>query len=239
MKIHITVLRRTGPALIGLALVILPRSLYAQAGSVAQPASSGVSQEKLLEDIGSTNGLVRVDAAILLEHRQGQMIRKLLAILDSPIPDEQKMDAAVILGACRERRAVPFLVNHLDWNFNLHTNTLAYDAYIKSSGAYFTGGHDTRNVGEVDVRSVLTNPVLLSLNYIGIFAIPALLDKLSQSDNPSVSNDCVFTCIAIEGTAVTQFRLERLLQKETDSKKKERIQTALEMLKEFKIPEPF
>ena len=81
--------------------------------------------------------------------------------------------------------------------------------------------------------------MLLSLNYIGIFAIPALLDKLSQSDNPSVSHDCVFTCIAIEGTAVTQFRLEGLLQKETDSKKKERIQSALEMLKEFKIPEPF
>jgi hypothetical protein len=234
MNTHRTIRSLTTQALIALALVVRPHSIYAQAGAGEPAANTNnvVPQEKLLEDIGSTNGLVRLDAAIQLNRQRGQLIRKLLAILDSSMPDESKMDAAVILGDYGAPQAIPFLVNHSDWEVNLQTNNTARDAYFESFGGLEMFRVRSREpIGEVNVKDAMESPVTRALLMIGSRALPALLDKITQSDNERLRGTSVIICDEIEGNEVTQFRLQGLLQKETDSKKKERIQSALDILK--------
>ena len=64
-------------------------------------------------------------------------------------------------------------------------------------------------------------------------AVPALLDKITQTDDTNIIRKCVSICQAIEGSEVTQFRLRGLLDKETDPKIKARIQSALDALKKL------
>jgi HEAT repeat protein len=231
MNVHRTILRRTAQVLIMLALICRQHSIYAQAGAVAQPNTKDVSKEQFLEDISSTNARVRLDAAFQLDHQRTQLISKLMAILDSPIPDERKMDAVVILGEYRASEAIPLLVNHLlEWQTNLFYNRAALGAYIDGVKGAWTNAAEERVVA-----GVTQDPVGIALIDIGPRAVPALLDKISQSDDENILGECAHICVEIEGKDVTQFQLQGLLQKETDSKKKERIQSALDILKEFNL----
>ena len=212
-----TILNLTAQALFALSLVSWPHSLYAQAGAVEKPVNNEVPQEKILEDIVSTNARVRLDAAIELDNQRAQMIRKLLAIINSTNSVNVKIDAVVVIGEYRVSEAAPILVRHFEWDWF----------------SEFT-----------PIKPIMTkedwaerNPVMIALVKIGMPAIPALLDKITQTDDARITFDCVTICNAIEGTEVTQFRLQGLLDKSADSKEKERIQSALDMLKDMKIPE--
>src|ERR1039457_2501521 len=83
------------------------------------PANDVVTQAKLLEDLVSTNARVRLEAAMLIDRQQEQMLDNLAVILKMPIPDDQKMDAAALLGENKSSFAIPYLVNHLEWEDNL------------------------------------------------------------------------------------------------------------------------
>lgn len=61
-------------------------------------------------------------------------------------------------------------------------------------------------------------------------AIPALLDRIAQTDDPDLVGRYVVICERIEGPEVTQFRLHGLLEKEKDLQNKKRIEAALEIL---------
>lgn len=230
------VLTRSARVLTALALILLSQSLYAQAGTVAQPANNAAAQEKILEDIVSTNAQVRLDAAVRIETQREQMLDNLAVILKMPIPDDQKMDAAIILGLNRSYGAIPYLVNHLEWQNNLMADRAAWTAYMGNVDRPPRTNYIVP-LAESTVEEMLrVRPVSGPLSHMGAKAIPALLDKISQSDNELIIGECDNICVQIEGDGivaaeVTQLRLQDRLQKETDPKKKERFQTALDILK--------
>jgi hypothetical protein len=234
-------LTRRAQVLIAFGLIFHSHDIHAQAGAVAQPANKGVSQEKLLEDIVSTNARVRFDAAMQIEGQQDQMLANLAALLKSPISDDRKMDAAAILGENKSSYAISYLVNHLEWQTNLISNPAAHSNFY---GDLFSSWIPLTNPSghQSDLSALIrTVPVTRSLARIGVDAIPALLDRISQSDDEGIIETCDNTCIVIEGggniaAEVTQLRLQDRLQKETDPKKKERFQTALDILKKIWPP---
>ena len=142
-------------------------------------------------------------------------MHKLMAILDSNNSDKAKVDAAIVLGEYRATEAVPVLLRHLELD-------------EVSRGGFFNGRIREE---ELEEKSA---PVTIALEKIGMPAIPALLNKITQTDDAKIAEKCVSICQTIEGQEVTQFRLQGLLQKETDQKKKGRIQSALEALKNLK-----
>ena len=289
MNAHRTILSPTAQVLIALGLVVRPHSICAQGGSI-QISDDGL-QKILLEhldstdarvrfdaamqlegqrvqsmsnllvilnspipddrkmetaatfaDLVSTNARVRFDAAMQIEGQQDQMLANLAALLKSPISDDRKMDAAAILGENKSSYAISYLVNHLEWQTNLISNPAAHSNFY---GDLFSSWISLTNPSghQSDLSTLIrTVPVTRSLARIGVDAIPALLDRISQSDDEGIIEICDNTCIEIEGggnvaAEVTQLRLQDRLQKETDPKKKERFQIALNMLKQLKLLE--
>jgi hypothetical protein len=235
MSIYAMLLTRRAQVLIAFGFIFHYHAIYAQAGAAAQPPSSVAIQATLYDDIISTNARVRFDAAIQIEGQQEQMLDNLAAILKMPIPDDQKMDAAAILGENRFTPAIPYLVDHLEWQTNL-INPAAHSAFY---GDLYSAPTKLSNLSgyKRDLSDLIyTSPVTGSLSRIGVPAIPALLDRISQSDDERIIVECIDICIHIEGygnvaAEVTQLRLQDRLQNETDPKKKERFQTALDILR--------
>jgi len=171
---------------------------------------SNMPQEKALELLVSTNRSERLNAVLSLDDKRDVLIQKLLAILKSTNADSEKVYAVVVLGRYRSSEAVPILVQHLAW-----------DAAGTSPGGSMTARFEI---------SALSSPVSIALWDIGSPAVPALLEKIAETDDRNMTRKCVGLCRSIEGLEVTQFRLQGLLQTTTDQKKKGRIQAALDFL---------
>lgn len=168
-----------------------------------------------MESLVSTNREERRRAAVELDEQRKQLIAKLIAILNSTNAPEVKVHAVVVLGQYRAAEAVPILVQHFEWDDVLH-------------GGFYNGFVKLEEMLEKD------RPVSGALMNIGEPAVPALMEKIAQIDDAKVARKCVAICRRIEGLEVTQFRLQNNLNKETDQKKKERIQSAQETLKDLK-----
>jgi len=172
------------------------------------------NQAQTLESLVSTNRNVRLDVAVKLDKQRSQLVQKLMVIIDGTNSVKVKLDAVVVLGQYRASEAVPLLVRHLEWD---------------DAGSH---GEPMRPTMTEEDWAEIT-PVTFALEKIGIPAIPELLDKIAQTDDTNITTKCVSIFQAIEGKEVTQFRLQGLLDKETDPKKKERIQAALDALKKL------
>jgi HEAT repeat protein len=136
-----------------------------------------------------------------------------MEILQSTNSVERKLDAVIVLGEYRAVEAVPILVDHLEWD-------------------EATVGEVTRILPQEEVEE-LWGPVTMALQKIGVAAVPPLLERISATDNPKLTWKCTWICSRVEGPAVTRFRLQGLLEKETDVKRKGRIEAALEALKKI------
>lgn len=171
----------------------------------------------------STNADERFDAAVSLDRQQRslpeeerkQLVQKLMDILDSTNSDEVKVYAVVVLGEYRASEAVPDLVHHLEWD---------------EKGAFGSGGPSLWAPG-VREEEELTCPVSSALMNIGLPAIPALLNRITETDDSTTMDRYLRLCRAIEGAEVTQFRLQGLLERASDQNLKDRIQSALDTLK--------
>jgi HEAT repeat protein len=97
--------------LVGMACIFL----LAACGARGEDAS----QTNLMETLVSTNSYSRLSAVKELGAQRGQMIKDLMAILNSTNSDEVKMDAVVVLGEYRAVEAIPFLMDHLDRETNV------------------------------------------------------------------------------------------------------------------------
>lgn len=164
-----------------------------------------------IDAIISTNRDTRLRAATELDDQRRQLVKKLIVILNSTNADSVKLEAVVVLGEYRAVEAIPILVQHFEWD----------DAAPRVGF----------NSLWIEERDELGYPVDNALVNIGMPAIPALLDKIMETDDVKIAGKCVTICQYIEGLEATRFRLQGLLQKETDTKKKERIQAALDYLK--------
>ena len=85
-----------------------------------------------------------------------------------------------------------------------------------------------------DELEARTRPVAMALQRIGIPAIPQLLDEIVRTDEVKTAGKCASLCRMIEGRDVAKFRLQGMLDRETDPKKKERLQSALRILNDLK-----
>ena len=175
-------------------------------------------QEKVLESLTVTNEYARMDAAMKLDNERRAVINKLIAILNGTNADIVKVDAVIVLGQYRAQESIPILLRHLEWD----------ELTSKSSISGTVFGNPPLEVGAKDYGTVT-----MALKQIGMPAVPALLDKITQTDDTKITTKCVSICKAIEGPDVTGFRLKALLDKETDPKIKARIQSALDALKKL------
>jgi hypothetical protein len=199
-------------------VLLLAQGAYTQDVAVTRALREDTSQEnqaQALESLVSTNGDMRLQAAVKLDEQRRQLVQKLMAILDSTNSLIMKLDAVVVLGEYRASEAAPVLARHLEWDEIAATN----NPFTKPI------------MTEEDWAE--KSPVIFALQKIGMPAIPALLDKITQTDDAKITFECVTICNAIEGAEETQFRLQGLLNKENDQKKKERIQAALDALKKL------
>jgi len=175
-------------------------------------AVSAQTNDNPIDALLSTNRLVRFDAAVRLDTQRKQLVQKLIVILDGTNSIPVKLDAVIVMSEYRAPEAVPVLVSHLEWD---------EDA---PQGGMISGMMTAEKWAEYA-------PVRTALTKIGVAAIPALLDKISETDDTNITAECVTICHDIEGTDVTEFCLRGLLEKESDQKRKERVQAALESLK--------
>jgi hypothetical protein len=142
------------------------------------------------------------------------MVAKLLPILESTNSTEVKLDAVIVLGQYRAKEAVPFLVQHLEWDEQ-------YPAPM--SGSLRSGTSE-----QFLARGDMVGDALWS---IGSTAVPALMDRIVETDATNITAKCVLLCYRIEGRDLTQRKLQELAELATDDKKKKRIQSALDVLK--------
>jgi hypothetical protein len=199
---------QTSVILAALILVLPLPKMYSQAEKLPLLEEP---QEQALESIISTNRDIRLRAATRLDDQRRQLVKQLIVILNSTNADSVKLEAVVVLGEYRAVEAIPILVQHFEW-----------DDASPRGGIHALWREEVEDTGY---------PVDEALDNIGMPAIPALLDKITETDDAEIVGKCVTICQHIEGLEVTRFRLQALLDKETDLKKKERIQSALEALK--------
>ena len=171
-----------------------------------------MSEDDALRSLASTNASTRLEGAWSLDERRRQVVQQLLSILRGSNADEVKVYAVVVLGQYRATEAVPSLVNNLELGQHL----------ARGGGVNDNGPRDLE-------RNELISPVSSALVHIGSPAVPELLARISATDNTNVINRCVRLCRFIVGSEVTQSRLQGLLDKATDTKRKVRLQSALDV----------
>ena len=206
---------QTAILLAALILVLPLPKIYSQGTAAEQLPVLEESQEKCLESLISTNRASRLQAAEELDKQRNDLVLKLIQILDSTNSNNVKSDAVVVIGEYRDEWAVSKLIDHLGM-----TNDFSWGPHLSGAGV---------SLEEIEESS----PVAWAIIKIGLPAIPRLLDKITQTDDLKTIKTCASLCKNIEGLEITQFRLYGLLDKETDQKKKERIQSALDALKDM------
>ena len=177
--------------------------------------NSEISQNEALQSLLSITNAVRLNAAMQLDNRRRQLILNLLEVLESTNSDIVKLDSVIVLGQYRISEAVPLLVQHLEWDELRHLE--------------FDSGHML-----IEERMEVDQPVSSALIAIGLPAIDPLLRGITETDNTNITMKCVRVCNAIEGLNVTEFRLHELLLVAPDTKIRERIQSALNILANWK-----
>ena len=118
-------------------------------------------------------------------------------------------DVIVVLGEYRITESAAFLVLHLDLDFEGRSWNI--DRLPDPN------------------QPIYVNTVSTALEKIGMPAISALMDRIAKEDDAKLLERCLAICNAIEGAEVTQFRLQRLAERETDPKRKKHLQSALKV----------
>ena len=160
----------------------------------------GCSVEKPLADLVSTNGAEGYHAAVVLDGQRAQLVKRLLAVCNSTNSFPVKEFAVVVLGQYRASEAVPFLVQHLEWDDSIEGDMTFPAGFPRNS---------------VEINAAVS-PVFSALVSIGVPAISAVLDKIAQTDDLKIIKRCVQVCRAVEGPEVTRFRLEGRVEKVTE-----------------------
>jgi HEAT repeat protein len=197
--------------------VSLLETAHSQDASASKPSAQQQSRQEDLAALIATNPDRTKIASLLYEERNAS-VKTLMAILDGTNSDEVKMRAVVALGEYRASEAVPFIVAHFDWDDQFGVQTVMGKA--------------------MEVREVTAptyRPMSEALQEIGSPAIPALLGRIAEPENAKENTitRCLWLCRRIEGDEVTQFRLQKLLDRTKDQKKRERVQVAVDTMTQY------
>jgi HEAT repeat protein len=200
----------------GVICALLSNFSHSKETSVESSASSIEPQQKALASLVSKDLDERVSATAELVDHRAELIDKLMQILNSTNSMEIKSAAAFVLGRYQAKEAVPFLVDHLEWE-------------VKNDK-----GSSNQYIGLSEKDEMLGYSMCFPLINIGMPAVKPVLKKLTETDNPDVGRRCLWVCQRIEGSASAQFRLQEMLENESDPNKKARIQSALDTLADVK-----
>jgi hypothetical protein len=193
-------------------MLIFSQRCFSREEINAEPSFQNMSQVQALGYLNSTDRGVRLQSAIQLDLQRSLLIQKLIDVLKSTNSADVKAEAVIVLGEYRATEAVPILVKNIEWDDLMRINSPP-------------SGHMVRE----DMEE-LTGPVSGALLKIGSPAVQVLVDRIAETDDTNVAAKCVRICYSIEGLEIVQFRLQSLLAKQTDQKRKGRIQSALEVL---------
>lgn len=174
------------------------------------------NEDRLIRSLASTDRREGLGAAIELRLDRKALVAKLLNIINSTNSVIQKLPAIVVLGEYRVSQAGPILVQHLEWD----------DAVPGEIAGV--------SQATIEKMSLECCPVRLALQEIGEPAIPLLLGRITETDDAKIIEKCAFICYQIEGADITQFRMQQILVKESDSKRKDRLKSALNALEKIK-----
>jgi hypothetical protein len=163
-----------------------------------------------LASLVSTNLNKRTAGLVELAHERDYIVLKLMEVLHGTHSDEVKRHAVAALGYYRAKEAAPWLVEHLDMDNK------------------FPVAGFRRHVPPV--VDALKAPVSTALCAIGTPALPALGEKIAQTDDKAIQHACVGIWLGILDIEAAKPRLEYVLQMEKDPARKARIQSALEQL---------
>ena len=202
--------------LASLTLLLAFQDILAADASAVPNSKSQISQDKVMASLLSeTDRVERLIALRTLMENRTNYVRKLMAVLEGDGSDDFKVSIAIVLGEYRAVECIPFLMQHLEPDHR-------YPRMMVN--------------GRLPPPDLVTykEPMRAALEKIGAPAIPPLMGKITQTDNAQLMEKCLSICNAIEGAEVTQFRLQRLSEKETDPKKKERLQSALKVYESLK-----
>lgn len=147
----------------------------------------------------------RAEAMKSLCQARQAIISALLTIMDGETSADIKRDVAKVLGDYRAVEAVEPLVRNLELELQLRI----LKGLIKDEDLC---------------------PISQALKKIGKPAIPALLAKITASDNAVLIQRCAKICVDIEGQEVAELIMNRHLEKVPKSEEKNRLKQALDAI---------
>jgi hypothetical protein len=167
----------------------------------------------------NTDNIVMENAAYTLANDRQAVISQTMYLLTAAgSSSDRKGNAAIVLGEYRAKEAAAFLAMHF----------AELDASNTARGFYVSGS--TMGISGEDRH----NRAAAALKKIGVASIPPLLSRVADSDDAELTRKCLTICTAIEEPEIIGFRVQRLIEKETDSKRKARLEAALQTLKKPK-----
>ncbi len=179
--------------------------------AVILAASTVWGQDNTKEiDTLKTGGVAqRAEAIQAISQTRQDFISALLPIMDGNFSADIKRDLAKVLGEYRAVEAVDTLVRNLE----LELQPRILRGLVKDSDLY---------------------PISQALIKIGNPAIPALLERIVETDNSALIKRCSKVCVEIEGREVAELVMNRHVEKLITPEAKQRLKQALDALQEVK-----
>jgi HEAT repeat protein len=155
------------------------------------------------------NSLSLLQSSVL---QRQETITELIAVLNGNYPRQSKLNAAKALGIYRATEGIDALIRNL--SYDMDEQALSPDSLKELDDVF---------------------PISKALERIGTPAIPALLKKITETDQPKEARVCAKICLAVEGEEIAKLKFQHAIEAESDSNKKAKIQSAMAFLNNTKV----
>lgn len=169
----------------------------------------GESEMKPVDLIKADEPEKRIQGMKTLRQARQDIIQTLIPILDGQFSAEVKEDTAKVLGEYRAVEAVDALVRNIELDIRMR--------FIKGW------------LKEEDIH-----PISHALVKIGTPAVPAVLMKITQTDNQALLKRCAQICLEIEGRDIAEIVIKKHSDKQTDADAKQKLNQALDVINKTK-----
>jgi hypothetical protein len=168
----------------------------------------GQSEGDNIEALKSGSITQRTEAVKSICRARKNVITSLLPILAGDYPADAKRDVAKIMGEYRACEAIPLLIRNLE----LDLQPRIFKGLVKDADLY---------------------PISRALAEIGKPTIPALLTRITETDDSALIRCCVQICIEIEGREIAELEVNRRGEKESTEGGRQRLTRALEIMQKL------
>jgi len=187
----------------------IQRAIFVTLVGMSQWVVSGETQMDAIEKIKANSFEQREEGIAAITQQRVETVRSLIGVLEGSFPAESRRAAAKLLGEYRATNAVDALVKNLDLDVQGRVLKTLYK--------------------EDDIRAVS-----YALRSIGKPAIPAVLAKITQTDNSAVIKRCVRICLDIEGHDAAAIMVQQYSEMQTAAEAKQRLKQAIDVMEKEK-----